>query len=53
MRIPIIAGNWKMHKTVGEALILVEALGHSLFPLMLAGQLEQRQSISEGDGLQA
>lgn len=26
MRTPLIAGNWKMHKTVGEALGLVEAL---------------------------
>jgi triosephosphate isomerase (TIM) len=26
MRTPIIAGNWKMHKTVGEAVSLVEAL---------------------------
>lgn len=26
MRIPLIAGNWKMHKTVGESVDLVEAL---------------------------
>lgn len=26
MRTPILAGNWKMHKTVGEALALVEEL---------------------------
>lgn len=26
MRVPILAGNWKMHKTIGEALELVEAL---------------------------
>ncbi len=26
MRTPLIAGNWKMHKTVSEALALVEAL---------------------------
>jgi len=26
MRVPIIAGNWKMHKTVGEALALVREL---------------------------
>jgi triosephosphate isomerase len=26
MRVPILAGNWKMHKTVGEALALVEEL---------------------------
>jgi triosephosphate isomerase (TIM) len=26
MRTPIIAGNWKMHKTVGEAVSFVEAL---------------------------
>jgi triosephosphate isomerase len=26
MRTPIIAGNWKLHKTVGEAVSLVEAL---------------------------
>jgi len=26
MRIPLIAGNWKMHKTVAEAIALVEAL---------------------------
>lgn len=26
MRIPLIAGNWKMYKTVGEAVELVEAL---------------------------
>src|ERR1035437_9368097 len=26
MRIPVIAGNWKMHKTVGEALSLVRSI---------------------------
>ena len=26
MRTPIIAGNWKMHKTVGESVELVKAL---------------------------
>ncbi|MBI5018029.1 MAG: triose-phosphate isomerase [Deltaproteobacteria bacterium] len=26
MRTPLVAGNWKMHKTVGEALRLVDAL---------------------------
>src|SRR5690242_15945904 len=26
MRVPLIAGNWKMHKTVAEAVDLVEAL---------------------------
>src|SRR4029078_337214 len=26
MRIPLIAGNWKMYKTIGEAVELVEAL---------------------------
>jgi triosephosphate isomerase (TIM) len=26
MRIPIIAGNWKMHKTIGEALALVRTI---------------------------
>jgi triosephosphate isomerase len=26
MRVPILAGNWKLHKTVGEALALVEEL---------------------------
>lgn len=26
MRVPLIAANWKMHKTVGEALAFVEAL---------------------------
>jgi triosephosphate isomerase len=26
MRKPLIAGNWKMHKTVGEAITLVDAL---------------------------
>ena len=26
MRRPVIAGNWKMHKTPGDAVALVEAL---------------------------
>jgi triosephosphate isomerase (TIM) len=26
MRIPVIAGNWKMHKTVGEAIALVQSI---------------------------
>lgn len=30
MRLPIIAGNWKMHKTVGEAVKLVEDLASRL-----------------------
>jgi triosephosphate isomerase len=30
MRIPLIAGNWKMYKTIGEAVELVEALLHDL-----------------------
>ncbi|MER3514570.1 MAG: triose-phosphate isomerase, partial [Chloroflexota bacterium] len=30
MRIPIIAGNWKMHKTVAEALELVRELRRGL-----------------------
>ena len=30
MRIPLIAGNWKMHKAVAEAIALVEALLHGL-----------------------
>ncbi len=32
MRIPLIAGNWKMHKTVGEAVALVRALRHEALP---------------------
>ena len=32
MRTPIIAGNWKMHKTVAEGLALVEALQAAGFP---------------------
>ena len=27
MRKPIIAGNWKMHKTIGESLVLIRELG--------------------------
>jgi len=30
MRTPLIAGNWKMYKTIGEAVDLVEALLHGL-----------------------
>jgi len=30
MRTPIIAGNWKMNKTIGEAMDLVKALHHGL-----------------------
>ena len=30
MRTPLIAGNWKMHKTHFEAIHLIEALGHEL-----------------------
>jgi triosephosphate isomerase len=30
MRIPLIAGNWKMNKTIGEALELVKALHYGL-----------------------
>jgi triosephosphate isomerase len=30
MRVPLIAGNWKMHKTVPEAIALAEALLRSL-----------------------
>ncbi|HVL64513.1 MAG TPA: triose-phosphate isomerase [Actinomycetota bacterium] len=30
MRRPLIAGNWKMHKTHLEAITLVQALGHEL-----------------------
>jgi len=33
MRKPIIAGNWKMYKTVGEAVELVEALAAGLGPV--------------------
>ncbi len=33
MRIPFVCGNWKMHKTVGEAVALVDALMPSLEPL--------------------
>jgi triosephosphate isomerase (TIM) len=29
-RIPLIAGNWKMHKTHLEAMVLVQQLGHEL-----------------------
>ncbi len=32
MRTPLIAGNWKMYKTVAEAVDLVEALLHDLGP---------------------
>lgn len=37
MRIPLIAGNWKMYKTVGEAEELVDALLHGL------GAVSERQ----------
>src|SRR5919112_5757548 len=30
MRTPLIAGNWKMHKTHLEAIVLVQQLGHEL-----------------------
>ncbi|MBE3575057.1 MAG: triose-phosphate isomerase [Firmicutes bacterium] len=30
MRVPVIAGNWKMHKTVGEAVRLVQDLKEAL-----------------------
>src|SRR5436190_1768696 len=30
MRTPLIAGNWKMHKTIGDAVDLAEALLHGL-----------------------
>jgi triosephosphate isomerase (TIM) len=30
MRIPLIAGNWKMHKTHLEAMVLVQQLAHEL-----------------------
>ena len=30
MRVPLMAGNWKMHKSVGEAIALVQALKESL-----------------------
>lgn len=30
MRVPIIAGNWKMHKTASEARALVREIGHAL-----------------------
>ncbi len=32
-RIPLIAGNWKMYKTVGEAIALVEALRDAPLPI--------------------
>ncbi len=32
-RTPFVCGNWKMHKTVGEALELVDALGPLVEPL--------------------
>jgi triosephosphate isomerase (TIM) len=31
MRKPLIAGNWKMYKTAGEAVILVQALADALY----------------------
>jgi triosephosphate isomerase len=34
MRIPLIAGNWKMYKTVGEAVTLVKALLAELGPTL-------------------
>lgn len=36
MRIPLIAGNWKMHKTIAEAVELVEALLRGLSDTPLA-----------------
>ncbi|MFQ5886669.1 MAG: triose-phosphate isomerase family protein, partial [Anaerolineae bacterium] len=30
MRVPLMAGNWKMHKSVGQAIALVQALKESL-----------------------
>lgn len=32
MRIPIIAGNWKMHKTLTESVDFVKALAPELAP---------------------
>ncbi|HET6947585.1 MAG TPA: triose-phosphate isomerase, partial [bacterium] len=31
-RTPLIAGNWKMHKTVGDALTLVHTLRREVLP---------------------
>ena len=33
MRRPMIAGNWKLHKTRGEAKVLIETLNSSLASL--------------------
>lgn len=40
MRIPIIAGNWKMHKTIAQASELVNAMRDDLARLAVDGKVE-------------
>jgi len=40
MRTPIVAGNWKMNKTIAEARELVNALKNDLAPLAATDQVE-------------
>ena len=43
MRVPIIAGNWKMHKTVAESVDFVKKIKDQLPP---AEQLETALAVS-------
>ena len=36
MRVPIIAGNWKMHKDVQEAVSFIEKVKNQLPPAIIA-----------------
>ncbi|MBI5032543.1 MAG: triose-phosphate isomerase [Chloroflexi bacterium] len=40
MRTPIVAGNWKMHKTIAEARELVNAMKNDLAQLAATGKVE-------------
>lgn len=40
MRIPIVAGNWKMHKTIAEARALVAAMRDDLVRLAATGKVQ-------------
>lgn len=40
MRIPIVAGNWKMNKTIAEARALVEAMRDDLARLVATGKVQ-------------
>ena len=50
MRVPIIAGNWKMHKTVAESVDFVKKVKDQLPP---AKQLETALDSFSGDSLRS